>query len=67
MIGQCFTIVGSSRKAFEQKALQDEEKAYQIEAQLKEAQLLAEEADRKYDEVRCVRAASPCCKPRVPL
>ena len=31
--------------------MQDEERVYQLEAQLKEAQLLAEEADRKYDEV----------------
>jgi len=35
----------------ENRSLIDEERVYQLEAQLKEAQLLAEEADRKYDEV----------------
>ena len=35
----------------ENRSAQDEERVYQLEAQLKEAQLLAEEADRKYDEV----------------
>lgn len=35
----------------ENRSLQDEERANTVEAQLKEAQLLAEEADRKYDEV----------------
>jgi len=36
----------------ENRSLQDEERANAIEEQLKEAQSLAEEADRKYDEVR---------------
>lgn len=44
----------STRKVMENRSLQDEERVYQLEAQLKEAQLLAEEADRKYDEVKCV-------------
>lgn len=35
----------------ENRSLQDEERANAIEEQLKEAQSLAEEADRKYDEV----------------
>ena len=34
------------------RSVQDEERIAQVELQLKEAQLLAEEADRKYDEVR---------------
>uniref|UniRef100_A0A0K0G2S4 Tropomyosin n=1 Tax=Strongyloides venezuelensis TaxID=75913 RepID=A0A0K0G2S4_STRVS len=43
--------VASVRKVMENRSFQDEERANQIEGQLKEAQLLAEEADRKYDEV----------------
>jgi len=35
----------------ENRSFQDEERANQIELQLKEASTLAEEADRKYDEV----------------
>lgn len=35
----------------ENRSLVDEERANNVEGQLKEAQLLAEEADRKYDEV----------------
>jgi hypothetical protein len=35
----------------ENRSFQDEERANTVEAQLKEAQILAEEADRKYDEV----------------
>lgn len=35
----------------ENRSYQDEERANTVESQLKEAQLLAEEADRKYDEV----------------
>ena len=38
----------------ENRSLQDEQRANEIEQQLKEAQLLAEEADRKYDEVTSV-------------
>lgn len=41
----------SVRKVMENRSLQDEERANQIESQLKEASTLAEEADRKYDEV----------------
>ena len=36
----------------ENRSFQDEERANTIEAQLKEASMLAEEADRKYDEAR---------------
>ena len=35
----------------ENRSLQDEERANLVEQQMKEAQTLAEEADRKYDEV----------------
>lgn len=41
----------SVRKVMENRSLQDEERANAVEEQLKEAQALAEEADRKYDEV----------------
>lgn len=41
----------SVRKVMENRSLQDEERANSVEEQLKEAQALAEEADRKYDEV----------------
>ena len=35
----------------ENRSLQDEERANLVEEQMKESQALAEEADRKYDEV----------------
>lgn len=35
----------------ESRSMIDEERCTVVEAQLKEAQLLAEDADRKYDEV----------------
>lgn len=41
----------SVRKVMENRSFQDEERANSVESQLKEAQMLAEEADRKYDEV----------------
>lgn len=47
--------VCSVRKVMENRSLQDEERANQVEEQLKEAQSLAEEADRKYDEVTRMR------------
>jgi hypothetical protein len=43
----------------ENRSFVDEERANNLEAQLKEAQLLAEEADRKYDEVTGHDASSP--------
>jgi hypothetical protein len=49
----------STRKVMENRSLQDEERVYQLEAQLKEAQLLAEEADRKYDEAS--HPTNPMC------
>lgn len=40
------------RKILENRSLQDEERMDALENQLKEARFLAEEADKKYDEVR---------------
>ena len=42
----------SMRKVLENRSLSDEERMEALENQLKEARFLAEEADRKYDEVR---------------
>lgn len=39
------------RKVLENRAITDEERMDSLESQLKEARFLAEEADRKYDEV----------------
>lgn len=39
------------RKVLENRSLSDEERMDALENQLKEARFLAEEADRKYDEV----------------
>ena len=44
-------IVFSMRKVLENRSLSDEERMEALENQLKEARFLAEEADRKYDEV----------------
>lgn len=41
----------SARKVLENRALADEERMDALENQLKEARFLAEEADKKYDEV----------------
>lgn len=41
----------SMRKVLENRAISDEERMDSLESQLKEARFLAEEADRKYDEV----------------
>ena len=41
----------SMRKVLENRSLSDEERMDALENQLKEARFLAEEADRKYDEV----------------
>ena len=40
------------RKVLENRSLSDEERMEALENQLKEARFLAEEADRKYDEVK---------------
>jgi len=44
------------RKVLENRSLSDEERMEALENQLKEARFLAEEADRKYDEVKDVVA-----------
>lgn len=41
----------SARKILENRSLADEERMDALENQLKEARFLAEEADKKYDEV----------------
>ena len=41
----------SARKSVEQRAQQDEERANMLEVQVEEARQIAEEADRKYEEV----------------
>lgn len=40
-----------SRREWEHKSMGQEEQCYQLEAQLKEAQFICEEAERKYDEI----------------
>jgi len=45
-------------KVIENRALKDEEKMELQEIQLKEAKHIAEEADRKYEEVRCLVLSS---------
>lgn len=42
----------SARKVLENRSLADEERMDALENQLKEARFLAEEADKKYDEVQ---------------
>lgn len=45
----CLSVRGM--KVIENRALKDEEKMEQLETQLREAKQIAEEADRKYEEV----------------
>lgn len=59
----CFThlpslclLLGRGMKVIENRALKDEEKMELQEIQLKEAKHIAEEADRKYEEVRPLSA-----------
>ena len=47
------------RKVLENRSLSDEERMDALENQLKEARFLAEEADRKYDEVTELRVPCP--------
>ena len=42
-----------NRKALESRSLADDERITFLETQLKEAKYIAEDADRKYDEVSC--------------
>ena len=44
-------LLNSMRKVLENRSISDEERMDALENQLKEARFLAEEADRKYDEV----------------
>lgn len=57
----------SMRKVLENRSLSDEERMDALENQLKEARFLAEEADRKYDEVRQKSPSlfSNCCRLRL--
>lgn len=47
-------------KVIENRAMKDEEKMELQEMQLKEAKHIAEEADRKYEEVRATTLPQPC-------
>lgn len=51
MLTQVYVPWPSARKILENKSLTDEERMDALENQLKEARFLAEEADKKYDEV----------------
>ena len=51
--GFCFYASCRARKILESKGLADEERMDALENQLKEARFMAEEADKKYDEVTC--------------
>ena len=44
-------FLSRGRKVLESRSLADDERIDQLEAQLKEAKYIAEDADRKYDEV----------------
>ena len=46
------SLIFSGRKGLEQRTYQDDERIATLEQQLAEAQLIAEDSDRKYDEVR---------------
>lgn len=48
-------------KVIENRALKDEEKMELQEIQLKEAKHIAEEADRKYEEVRFLLLVTEIC------
>lgn len=45
-------LANSARKILENRSLADEERMDALENQLKEARFMAEEADKKYDEVQ---------------
>ena len=46
-----FLLFTSMRKLLEHRSITDEERMDSLENQLKEARMMAEDADRKYDEV----------------
>ena len=48
---QLASLAASNRKELEARSLVDDDKVMELEEQLKEAKYIAEDADRKYDEV----------------
>ena len=48
----CNRVHLSGRKVLESRVAADEERIVMLQQQLNEARLIAEETDRKYDEVR---------------
>lgn len=48
---QSFCFCHSARKSMETRSQQDEERANVLEIQVDEAKIIADEADRKYEEV----------------
>ena len=61
IMGPCVVVPCSMRKVLENRSLSDEERMEALENQLKEARFLAEEADRKYDEVEHPLPCLPSC------
>lgn len=63
----------SGRKGLEQRTYQDDERIATLEQQLAEAQLIAEDSDRKYDEVISSSSSPgndydhPCHPSRLPV
>ena len=47
----CSFMSSRGRKVLENRSFQDEERIMSLETQLMEAQMIAEDSDRKYDEV----------------
>lgn len=58
-VTSCHLVLGRGMKVIENRALKDEEKMELQEIQLKEAKHIAEEADRKYEEVRLSKLSYP--------
>lgn len=58
-------IVNRMRKMLEHRSITDEERMDALESQLKEARMMAEDADRKYDEVitRVLNCLNKCLVP----
>lgn len=52
----------SGRKVLENRTIADEERINQLEEQLKESTFMAEDADRKYDEVKCDSRSALCLR-----
>jgi hypothetical protein len=49
------------RKVLENKSNMEDDRVAILEAQLAQAKLIAEEADKKYEEVSCATARPPLC------